>query len=1563
VRHSSVNLFVSEIDEGVFKDKALQTLYMGGNAVMDANIKIPKNFCKNCTNLKGVVWNGGMQSGNDIGESAFEGCSALIAFDFNACTKVGKRAFYGCPLYRDILSNGNTVSLADKGTVAKGPRKGQPKLVDWFFVMTTSPYLRNLIEIGEEAFAKTNLRFISTNNIYNITLGEGAFRESPELISIQIPKINGNKLPNWLIYNCPKFTTLNISQTSINTIGYAALAECAIFSTFVAPTSTNIISVEEAAFLRTSIASFNFANLTYLGPRTFQGTKITSANLPGTIGVVRWDTFRDNKSLTIVTINSGITTIESAAFHNIGITSVIVPSSVTSIAQYGFSYNPLTSVILNANINTIESNTFEGCTSLQSITLPSTLTTIRAYAFAYTDLRTLTIPAAVTSLGEGCFTGIRNLTTVNMGSCNSLGTLPVKIFWGCWALSSITLPPNLTIIEIMAFEDCVSLVNITTPNSLTTIKANAFKNCNKLTSFAIKNGTTLIDNETFNNCTSLTTVSLPTSITRVGHAAFHNCQNLLLDLNLPNLQYIDNWAFAYNKTLRFESGPNLKGIGVGAFIGSSLRTGTIKSNLDYMGTRCFESCSLLDHVFWSGNAPVADNTQGADFPWFDLYRFTPNINQYVYADGANWNNKNGTYGGKPFIVLNEPDLDPNYGPYNDNVPDGRSVTFSVRTYDQTDLNTIGLSRFYNYQWYRNGNPVGTNSRDLTFTMTSGTTGSYFCIVSNILGSATSKTGILNIITSPTIVSNPTSQNSKHLQAATFSVVAKNATTYKWQTGRNNIYADYPGATQASITIDPLLYDVHNQLYFRPIVSNPAGSATGQPALLGVRLEPVGSPFIKTYPQSFRVFEGESVTFYADAVNPSYPTLTNYGNIRYQWRLGEQIVQGANSTTLSINNATPLQAGNYSIDAINNYGTGSSFGIGGVLSIITAPPEDGMPYIVEDPASLTVRENQDVTFKVSAFDTTSYQWFKNDLNNPISGATGNTFSIYQVKRSLNEGNYFCRVTGTGGNSLGPKLDYSATAFLNILKPPVITTQPQSRTGVSGQLSTTFSVSLEDTTDVIYQWYKNRNVINNATGSSYIVNNLNSSKAGEYTVRAYNFDGYTNSNIAELTVIDPPIIWTHPETEVYASGDYIGLFVEAEGLSLSYQWQKSSSLTGTYVNINNATGSFYEIESAVPNDKGFYKVRVTNPCTGVLSNAGEIKIYTTPVILTQPNNTTVTFGGNAILSTVVDGSDVIYQWQKNDINIYDGTGSSLILTDVDFNDQDNYKVIATNPAGSVTSNYAMLTVVDTETITKEPISYYETPVLLTDSLSNLGSYIAAQNLSIEYQAKIESARILSSNQFDEYRVSGPLETKISMNFYAESQYGATNKLLNIITGDVYSSIQIGGRVFDKCYLDSVSAEIKPMSPIIISANFSCYEMPVNKQFFAQNTIYDTIPNSIAYGHNVVITNENGISDKIKDSIKYTINCSRTAIYSMGERKAKNIILDQIEKELDIKSIDINKFIEYDGSEATINIALFDNYNNNILSKNIIFSNSKIINQSLSIQELGTLNANIKLKEVVL
>ncbi|MGQ9648942.1 MAG: immunoglobulin domain-containing protein [Phycisphaerae bacterium] len=90
-------------------------------------------------------------------------------------------------------------------------------------------------------------------------------------------------------------------------------------------------------------------------------------------------------------------------------------------------------------------------------------------------------------------------------------------------------------------------------------------------------------------------------------------------------------------------------------------------------------------------------------------------------------------------------------------------------------------------------------------------------------------------------------------------------------------------------------------------------------------------------------------------------------------------------------------------------------------------------------------------------------------------------------------------------------------------------------------------------------------------------------------------------------------------------------------------------------------------------------------------------TTPTITLQPGNVTVQAGSAACFTVLAAGTGTItYQWQKNGVNISDGTDvagattSSLILSDVDANDAGNYRCVVTNSYGSVNSGAGTLTV---------------------------------------------------------------------------------------------------------------------------------------------------------------------------------------------------------------------------------------------------------------------------------
>lgn len=84
-------------------------------------------------------------------------------------------------------------------------------------------------------------------------------------------------------------------------------------------------------------------------------------------------------------------------------------------------------------------------------------------------------------------------------------------------------------------------------------------------------------------------------------------------------------------------------------------------------------------------------------------------------------------------------------------------------------------------------------------------------------------------------------------------------------------------------------------------------------------------------------------------------------------------------------------------------------------------------------------------------------------------------------------------------------------------PSIIEQPKSLTVNAGQKAT-FSVTSSGTAPLSYQWLKNGTEISGATSMNYVINVVQSSDAGEYSVRVSNVQGTITSNKATLTVIE-------------------------------------------------------------------------------------------------------------------------------------------------------------------------------------------------------------------------------------------------------------------------------------------------------------------------------------------------------------------------------------------------------------------------------------------------------------
>jgi len=90
---------------------------------------------------------------------------------------------------------------------------------------------------------------------------------------------------------------------------------------------------------------------------------------------------------------------------------------------------------------------------------------------------------------------------------------------------------GVTRIGCCTFYGCYNLTSVTIPNSVTSIGGGAFLCCSALPSIILPNDIISIESITFSDCKSLASITLPKTITSIGREAFWYCENLNLITN------------------------------------------------------------------------------------------------------------------------------------------------------------------------------------------------------------------------------------------------------------------------------------------------------------------------------------------------------------------------------------------------------------------------------------------------------------------------------------------------------------------------------------------------------------------------------------------------------------------------------------------------------------------------------------------------------------------------------------------------------------------------------------------------------------------------------------------------------------------------------------------------------------------------------------------------------------------------------------------------------------------------------------------------------------------------
>ncbi len=347
---------------------------------------------------------------------------------------------------------------------------------------------------------------------------------------------------------------------------------------------------------------------------------------------------------TSVSIPDTVYSIASSAFMgNTDITSVTIPSSVVSIGDRAFyGCSSLSSVSGGTNVSYIGAAVFEGTPYLTdsttkyitlgntvvwyngtstSVTLADKYVCVAPYAFAYSALKSFSGPSLRT-VGEGAFYGCDALTSVTLPS--SLSYVGAYAFFGTPYLDSlgdfavvgdgimvayqgddttVSVPASVRQIAPRAFAENTTVTAVTLPSATFSVGSQAFLNCTALRELNLSNGLVSIGREAFACCTALSQLITPDSLSNIGVGAFLSCTGLGSVSLSGNSLTIGNAAFSGCTALEVAMFSNTVFIiGASAFDGDeNLRAISVCPSVGMIASNAFLGCQPLTAVVDEGS--------------------------------------------------------------------------------------------------------------------------------------------------------------------------------------------------------------------------------------------------------------------------------------------------------------------------------------------------------------------------------------------------------------------------------------------------------------------------------------------------------------------------------------------------------------------------------------------------------------------------------------------------------------------------------------------------------------------------------------------------------------------------------------------------------------------------------------------------------------------------------------------------------------------------------------------------------------------------------------------------
>ena len=225
-------------------------------------------------------------------------------------------------------------------------------------------------------------------------------------------------------------------------------------------------------------------------------------------------------------------------------------------------------------------------------------------------------------------------------------------------------------------------------------------------------------------------------------------------------------------------------------------------------------------------------------------------------------------------------------------------------------------------------------------------------------------------------------------------------------------------------------------------------------------------------------------------------------------------------------------------------------------------------------------------------------------------------------------------------------------------PSIVSQPVDTTGVLDRSTNSFSVTATGN-NLRYQWRFNGAAILGATNSTLILERVQASQVGDYSVSVLNGAGMVISSNAHLSVVLPVSFSIQPTNQAVQPATNVTLVAQAVGTGpIRYQWRFEG------VDIPNATNATYSfINANYPQHQGVYQVLATDSVSASLSSTAMVWVLVKPVWVIHPQPVTILAGGTATLFGVATGAPPIYyRFLRGGAPVLTNTSGVLVLSNV-------------------------------------------------------------------------------------------------------------------------------------------------------------------------------------------------------------------------------------------------------------------------------------------------------------